>query len=604
MKKLGKLFLVLPLLLLALHPVVSVGAQLGEGVSGAPMYPTGVVVSSVTDEVFVAVQSPTPRIAVYPLHSLGVSSEALRGIALAGSPTGLALSSDASRIYVTTAYGNGTLSAISSTTGATLWETYTGRGACAPVAAGNCVYVCNRYDGTVSEVSIAKRGVRRCVAVLREPVAVCIPSPGRYLFVANLLPVIPATADTVAAAVTVIDINSFQVVRHIMLANGANALRGICPSPDGDFVYVTHNIGHFGLPATQLHQGWMNTAALAVIDAKNLSLTATVPLDEAERGAPAPWGIAADRERLYITHSGTHDISIIDRLALHRYLRDAVSAVEQRFLPPSLRRRMALTGNSPRTMALTEDRLLITTYFSDHLNTFHIPTGHLSAICLNPQRRETVEQAGERHFNDATHCAGHWQSCNACHPAGARVDGLNWDLTNDGVGNPKNTKSLLFSHVTPPNMITGVRATMRDAVRAGFTHIQFTDPGEPVIDTVAAYLSGLRPVVSPSLLDAGRLSRQAKAGRKIFVRARCADCHNGPYYTDCRPYPFGYPEEPVQGFDTPTLRELWRTAPYLFDGRAPTIESIFTIHRHGIETLRPAITPKEIQSLTQYLRSL
>jgi hypothetical protein len=471
------------------------------------------------------------------------------------------------------------------------------------VQAGTYVYVCNRYDNTVAEVSVSNGHVHRRAGVLREPVAACIPHPGRYLFVANLLPAGPATADTVAAAVTVIDLSSFKVVRHIPLANGANALRGICASPDGDFVYVTHNIGHFGLPATQLHQGWMNTAALAVIDVQRLALSATVPLDEAERGAPAPWGCAADGERLYVVHSGTHDLSVIDRPALHRYLRDVASA-EQRFLPPALRRRIALTGNGPRAVALAADRLLVATYFSDHLNSFRLSDGQLSAIGLNPYRTETAGQAGERHFNDATHCAGHWQSCNACHPAGARTDGLNWDLTNDGVGNPKNTKSLLFSHVTPPCMISGVRPTARDAVRAGFTHIQFADPGEGVIDSVTAYLSGLKPAVSPALTNGIRLSVEAEAGRKVYERARCAECHSGPYYTDCQPHPFGYPEEPAQGFDTPTLRELWRTAPYLFDGRAPTVESIFTIHRHGLETLRPPLSQSEIRVLTQYLRSL
>lgn len=38
-----------------------------------------------------------------------------------------------------------------------------------------------------------------------------------------------------------------------------------------------------------------------------------------------------------------------------------------------------------------------------------------------------------------------------------------------------------------------------------------------------------------------------------------------------------------KGWDTPTLREVWRTAPYLFDGRAATMEEVFEIHKHGID---------------------
>ena len=46
------------------------------------------------------------------------------------------------------------------------------------------------------------------------------------------------------------------------------------------------------------------------------------------------------------------------------------------------------------------------------------------------------------------------------------VDGLNWDLLNDGIGNPKSTKTLLYSHATPPAMISGIRADAETAVRA------------------------------------------------------------------------------------------------------------------------------------------
>ena len=62
---------------------------------------------------------------------------------------------------------------------------------------------------------------------------------------------------------------------------------------------------------------------------------------------------------------------------------------------------------------------------------------------------------GEFYFHDATICFQGWQSCSSCHPGDARADGLNWDLLNDGIGNPKNTKSLLLAHQTPPAMWLG-----------------------------------------------------------------------------------------------------------------------------------------------------
>jgi len=51
---------------------------------------------------------------------------------------------------------------------------------------------------------------------------------------------------------------------------------------------------------------------------------------------------------------------------------------------------------------------------------------------------------------------------------------------------------------------------------------------------------------------------------------------------------------------TPTLREVWRTAPYLYDGRALTIEEALLIKDRGVEDL----TPEELSALAEYVRSL
>jgi hypothetical protein len=58
-----------------------------------------------------------------------------------------------------------------------------------------------------------------------------------------------------------------------------------------------------------------------------------------------------------------------------------------------------------------------------------------------------------------------------------------------------------------------------------------------------------------------------------------------------------------KGWDTPTLVEVWRTAPYLFDGRASTMEEVFTVHRHGLGK-KSKITAEEIDALVEYVNSL
>ena len=138
------------------------------------------------------------------------------------------------------------------------------------------------------------------------------------------------------------------------------------------------------------------------------------------------------------------------------------------------------------------------------------------------------------YFQDATLCFQQWQSCASCHPNDARVDGLNWDLLNDGAGNPKNTKSLLLSHQTPPCMITGIRKNAEMAVRSGLKFIHFASVPDEIAQAMDEYLKGLIPVASPYLVG-GRLSEAAERGKVNFDK-HCASCHSGPYYTDMKQY--------------------------------------------------------------------
>ena len=80
---------------------------------------------------------------------------------------------------------------------------------------------------------------------------------------------------------------------------------------------------------------------------------------------------------------------------------------------------------------------------------------------------------------------------------------------NDGIGNPKNAKSLLLSHQTPPVMATGIRADAETGVRAGFKFIQFFDVSEDDAQAVDDYLKSLEPVPSSFLVN-GKLSKSAK----------------------------------------------------------------------------------------------
>ena len=129
-----------------------------------------------------------------------------------------------------------------------------------------------------------------------------------------------------------------------------------------------------------------------------------------------------------------------------------------------------------------------------------------------------------------------------------------------------------------------------------------------------AYCTAMKPVPSPYLVN-GRLSARAERGKAVFKKAKCDTCHTpeakGPggerLWTDLAKYDVGLGAATEVGkmFDTPTLAECWRTAPYLYDGRAPTMRDVLTVcnpdDAHG-ETKN--LSDEEIDDLAEYVLSL
>jgi len=210
---------------------------------------------------------------------------------------------------------------------------------------------------------------------------------------------------------------------------------------------------------------------------------------------------------------------------------------------------------------------------------------------------------------DAEHCFQNWLSCATCHP-NARADGLNWDLQNDGVGTPKNTKSLFLSHATPLIMTTGARDHISDAIAAGFRGLQFIVPHPVTERDVLAYLQSLEQRQSPHRLRDGTLSESASRGEVLLNSAEvgCSACHSGQHTTDLKRHDVGtsVPRGRATNlqFDTPTLTETWRTAPYLHDGRATTITAVLTKHNHGDCHGRTShLSRQELRDLAEFVLS-
>ena len=549
-----------------------------------------------------------------------VTSKVRSTVKLPGPPGGLALSPDGGVLYVSGTSPEGRVHVVNVAEGK--WVTAMGvghsPGAMAIAPQGDKLYVCNRFDHSVSVITLGSRRETARIPVLREPASIALTPDGRHLFVANSLPAGPATGGYVAAAVSVIDAAEQRKIADIRLPNGSTDLHDICLSSDGQYAYVVHTLARYFVPATQLDRGWMNTSALSILDVAQKRLVETVLLDEINRGAANPWGVActADGKLLCVTHAGTHETSIIDRSALHLKLDDrSTTATVPAIAPPDdltfldgIRQRVPVRGKGPRGLVIVGTQAYVAEYFTDSLGVVPLvgdtPRGARS-IALGPRTPLTAARRGEIMFHDADRCYQKWQSCASCHPGG-RVDALNWDLLNDGIGNPKNNRSLLHVDRRKPVMSLGARDSSNQAVHAGFKAIQFAQISDRENADVLAYLKSLRPVSSPCLVN-GQLSEAAHRGKRIFAGAGCGNCHSGRDHTDLKAYDLGYGTGPdtKKAFITAPLTEVWRTAPYLYDGRAATMLDVLTVFnrddKHGATS---GLTPEQLDDLVVYLLSL
>lgn len=467
------------------------------------------------------------------------------------------------------------------------------------------------------EAFVVDAAAGKVVARRRAPRPPVLTAPCREPFAAAggitacRLPDQSALADHVAAKLC------FAGGPCLALPNGSTNVRGLAVSPDRRWAFAAHILARYTVHTTQLEQGWMNTNALTIVDVPARKLHATVLLDDVDNGAANPWAVAVspDGQRLYVTHAGTGELSVIGLEAMFdRIARAGGDPARQLSFLAGIRERIRLPGSGPRALAATGDGVWVAEYFTRTL-VFVKPGDppEWKQFRVGPEYLVSPERRGEMLFHDATGCFQHWQSCSSCHP-GARADGLNWDLLNDGIGNPKNTRSLVNSHLTGRVMWTGVRPSAEYAVRSGMRHIQFMEQPEEDARAIDAYLRSLKPEPGPPQDRAA-----AARGRALFFsnEVGCGACHPRPLYTDNQlrdvgthsrfDFTIGAGGRRVEQreFKTPSLLEVWRTAPYLHDGRYATLRETITTGNPGDRRGRTShLTQRQVDDLIAFLLSL
>jgi hypothetical protein len=203
-------------------------------------------------------------------------------------------------------------------------------------------------------------------------------------------------------------------------------------------------------------------------------------------------------------------------------------------------------------------------------------------------------------------------SCASCH-AGGGHDGMVWDMTHMGEG-LRNTISL--------NGASGIRfgnlhwSSNFDEIQDFEIQIErlnggnlgegliagaFSDSDNPLnvttsgesedLDALAAYISKLGKASvkrSPYRNYNGDLTPAAERGQALFYADNCSSCHSTDAYRDGENHNVGTIKESSGGrlgfaltaIRTPSLIELWDSAPYYHDGSAATLSDVFDIGVH------------------------
>jgi mono/diheme cytochrome c family protein len=264
-----------------------------------------------------------------------------------------------------------------------------------------------------------------------------------------------------------------------------------------------------------------------------------------------------------------------------------------------------------------------------------VPSIAATLNCVTTDKLSAQVLNGKQLFYDAkdTRLAlEQYISCAACHNDGGQ-DGRIWDFTQFGEG-LRNTATLRgkaglghgplhwsgnFDEVQDfegqlRNFAGGLGLMTDTAFHTGTRSEPLGDPKAGTsadLDALAAYLTSLSAYdPSPNRNPDGTLTSAGVAGRAVFLAKSCAQCHSGATYTDSALNNFhdiGTIKQPssggrlggtLTGLDTPTVRSVWNTAPYLHDGSATTLAAAVTAHQ-GI-----SLTSGELADLTAYLQQL
>jgi len=214
-----------------------------------------------------------------------------------------------------------------------------------------------------------------------------------------------------------------------------------------------------------------------------------------------------------------------------------------------------------------------------------------STVALLASTRPVIAAAGRREFHAPRALDG--RSCASCHVDG-RDDGLVWNSPRGRVQTP-----MLAGRTASmgPFGWHGEKADMESHIRRTFDRLEARKPSDETVAALALYI-GTMPTFRPG---ERALTAQQRQGQALFqsTALACDDCHVDGGGTDGFSHQLGR----RRAFDTPSLRFVGETGPYMHDGRYETLRAVVT-HTDGTMGTTAHLSDTEVDALIAYLRVL
>jgi YVTN family beta-propeller protein len=593
-----------------------------EYVSGtAHPTPFDVIVDADGEALYIAC-GPTRRVAV-----VGVAERALsRWIEIDGNPGGIALSPDGATLAVSLDDARA-VALIDPESGRELARLDVGLepAGLAFANGGETLFVANSGSGDVSVVDVGERRERLRVPAGREPFRVVVSPVGGQVAVASRMASLMRAHEIPYAELTLLDEVSGRVARRVRLTSTHQA-EGMAYSADGTRILVPSLRVRNLLPITQVARGWVVSGVLCSVDAATGEL-AVLPLGTVNRPFADPAGIAVstDGSRAWIASGGGDTLASIDLAeALEHEEACAPELPEPQAITREYLDTRVPTGARPGGVATIGDLVVVTERLSDTVAFYR--ADDLALVARVPLGRvpdDDEVQRGARVFHDASFAFQGAFSCRSCHPGG-HTDGLTYDFDIDGVGrNVVLNRSLHGVKGTAPFKWVGLNPTLKRQCGARFAMVLTRADVLPEerLDDLVAYIESMPPPRPTGGAEdmLGFRNGAAERGRALFFRSekkdgtpiapqgRCVTCHSPPHYSNLGKADVGTatPYDKTGEFDVPHLTGIGRKAPYMHDGRAISLEEIWTApgveNHHGVVT---DLNKADLNDLVEFLRGL